>query len=66
LFEDGFEIVDDFVGENVGIGKIVGAFEAFGAEPEDVAAKKLACPRFLPLNKSNSHARPRSYVNNQA
>jgi len=29
LFEGGFEIVDDFLGENVGIGKIVGVFEAF-------------------------------------
>jgi len=27
LFEGGFEVVDDFLGENVGIGKIVGVFE---------------------------------------
>jgi hypothetical protein len=28
LFEGGFEIVDDFPGKNVGIGEIVGFFEA--------------------------------------
>jgi hypothetical protein len=28
LFEGGFEVVDDFLGENVGIGEIVGVFEA--------------------------------------
>jgi hypothetical protein len=38
LFEGGFEIVDDFLGKNVGIGKIVGVFEAFVSEPEDVEA----------------------------
>jgi hypothetical protein len=48
MFQDGFEIFDDFLGENVGIGQIVGVFEAFRLEPEDVAAKNLACPRFLP------------------
>jgi hypothetical protein len=40
LFERGFEIIDDFQGENVGIGKVVGVFEAFISEPEDVEAKK--------------------------
>ena len=40
LFTSGFEVVDDFLGENVGIGKIVGVFEAFISEPEDVEAKK--------------------------
>jgi hypothetical protein len=29
LFEGGFEVVDDFLGENVGIGEVVGVFEAF-------------------------------------
>ena len=33
LFEGGFEVVDDFPGENVGIGEIVGVFEAFVSEP---------------------------------
>jgi hypothetical protein len=32
LFEGGFEVVDDFLGENVGIGKIVGDFEASGRD----------------------------------
>jgi hypothetical protein len=36
LFQGGFEVVDDFLGENVGIGNIVGVLEDFVAEPEDV------------------------------
>jgi len=36
LFEGGLEVSDDFPGENVGIGKIVGVFEAFVSKPEDV------------------------------
>ena len=52
LFEGGFEIFDDLLGENIGIGEIVGFFEAFVAEPEDVrAGKKTTDPltrlRFL-------------------
>jgi len=38
LFEGGFEVLDDFLGENVGIGKIVGVFEAFVSQPGDVEA----------------------------
>jgi len=34
LFEGDVEIFHDFLGENVGIGKIVGFFEAFVPEPE--------------------------------
>jgi len=29
LFEGGFQVIDDFLDENVGVGKIVGFFEAF-------------------------------------
>jgi len=36
LFERGFEVFDDLLGENVGIGEIVGLFEAFVSKPEDV------------------------------
>jgi hypothetical protein len=32
LFEDGFEVFDDFLGENTRLGKIVGFFEAFVSE----------------------------------
>ena len=35
MFESGFEVIDDFLGENAGIGEIVGVFEAFVSEPED-------------------------------
>ena len=34
LFEGDFEIVDDFLGENVGIREIVEFFEAFVSEPK--------------------------------
>lgn len=36
LFEGGFEVFDDFLRENVGIGKVVGSFAAFVSDPEDV------------------------------
>jgi hypothetical protein len=38
LFEGGFEILDDFLGGNVGSGKILGFCEVFVSEPEDVEA----------------------------
>lgn len=31
-----FGVFNDFLGENIGIGKIVGFFEAFVSEPKDV------------------------------
>jgi hypothetical protein len=40
LFERSFEIYDDLLCENVGVGKIVGVFKAFISKPEDVEAKK--------------------------
>jgi hypothetical protein len=36
LFEGGFEVFADFFSENVGGGKVVGFFEAFVSEPEDI------------------------------
>jgi len=36
LFEGGFEVVNDFLGQNVGVGKIVGLFEAFVSKLKDV------------------------------
>ena len=38
LFESGFEVLADFLSENVGVGKIVGVFEAFVSEPGDFEA----------------------------
>jgi hypothetical protein len=38
LFEGGFEVVDDFLGEDVGVGEIVGVFEAFVSQPKDIEA----------------------------
>lgn len=38
LFEGGFEVFDDFLGQNIGIWEVVGFFEAFISEPEDVGA----------------------------
>ncbi|HJX10029.1 MAG TPA: hypothetical protein VJ733_05960 [Candidatus Binatia bacterium] len=34
----GQDVIDDFLGENVRVGEIVGVFEAFVSEPEDVEA----------------------------
>jgi hypothetical protein len=34
LFERGFEIFDDFLGEHVGIGEVVGLFEALVSKPD--------------------------------
>jgi hypothetical protein len=36
LFEGDFEVFDDLLGENIGIRQVVGFFEAFVSEPEDV------------------------------
>jgi hypothetical protein len=53
LFAGGFAVFDDLLGQNVGIGKVVGFFEALVAEPEDVEAGfcrgcKLITVFFLP------------------
>ena len=37
-----FKIFDDFLGQNVGIRKVVGFFVAFVSEPEDFEAGFLA------------------------
>jgi len=47
MFQGGFEVFDDLLGENVGIGEIVGVFEAFVAEPEDVEAGFVAVDEFF-------------------
>jgi hypothetical protein len=36
LFESGFGVFDDFLSQHVGIGKVVGFFECFVSELEDV------------------------------
>jgi hypothetical protein len=38
LFEDGFEIFDDLLGQHVGMGEIVGLLEAFISGIEDIQA----------------------------
>jgi hypothetical protein len=45
LFKGGFEVFDDFLRENVRIGKVVGFFEAFVSAPEDVEAGFVADER---------------------
>jgi hypothetical protein len=42
LFEGGFEVFDDFLGENVGIEEFVRFFAASSRRPEDVAAGFVA------------------------
>jgi hypothetical protein len=47
LFERGFEVFDDFLGEDIGLGgEIVGLFQAFVSEPEDV---ELGLSQFLTI-----------------
>jgi hypothetical protein len=38
LFEGSFEVFDDWLGENIRIGKIVEFFQAFVSQPGDVQA----------------------------
>ena len=38
LFESGFEVLADFLSENVVVGEVVGLFEAFVSATEDVEA----------------------------
>lgn len=52
LFESGFEILHDFLGDNVGIGKVVGSSAAFISDPEDVEAG------FVAIDATNSCLQP--------
>jgi len=47
LFEGSFEVFDDLLSENVGIRKIVGLFEAFVSELQDVEASFVAVDQSL-------------------
>ena len=47
-----------FLGQNVGIGEIVGFFEAFIAEPEDIEAGFVAVRSLIHLFKPNPNAFP--------
>jgi hypothetical protein len=47
LFEGSFEIFNDLPSQYVGIGEIVGFFEALVSEPEDVAAYFVAMNEFF-------------------
>jgi len=50
LFERGFEILDDFLSDHVRVREIVGLFQAFISEPEDVEAGLVAIVKTsLPL-----------------
>jgi len=61
LFEGSFEVIDDFLPEHIGIRKIIGFFEAFVPEPEDVEAglvvvrselEESECPLFSSFSRS--------------
>jgi hypothetical protein len=47
LVEGGFEVIDDFLRENVGIGQIVEVFKALISEPKDVEAGFVAADEFF-------------------
>ncbi len=59
----GQEVVDDFLGENVGVGKFAGAFAAFVCEPEDVEAGFVVTEPLYVLFKPNPHSPPFSNDN---
>jgi len=42
LFEGGFAVFDDFLGENIRIREVVGLFEALVTQPEYVEAVLVA------------------------
>jgi hypothetical protein len=54
----GQEVIDDFLGENVRVGDIVGAFEPFVSEPEDVEAGFVVTEPLFVLVKPNPHSPP--------
>ena len=47
MFQNCFEVVDDFLGDDVGIGEIGGVFEGIVFEPEDVEAGFVAGNEFV-------------------
>ena len=47
MFQGGLQVIDDLLGENVGIGEIVGVFEAFVSEPEDTQASVVTGDEFF-------------------
>jgi hypothetical protein len=60
LFESGFEILADFLSENVGIGEVVELFEAFVDEQK---MSRLALSRFVRNSKTRmSPFLPRAMV----
>jgi hypothetical protein len=51
LFESGFGVFDDFLSQHVGIGKVVGFFECFVSELEDVEIGFVAVQLLIHLFK---------------
>ena len=47
LFQGSFEVVDNFLGNDTGIGKIGGVFEAVVCEPDDVETGFVAGHDFI-------------------
>jgi len=46
LFEGSFEVFDDFLGEDIGVGKIIGLFEvsSLSYKMSRLALSRLICP----------------------
>ena len=47
LFQSGFEVIDDFLGDDVGVGEIGGVFKGVVFDPEDVEAGFVASHKFV-------------------
>ena len=52
----GEEVTDDFLGESVGVGEVVGLLEAFVSEPEDVEVGFVVSEPLFVLSKPNPHS----------
>jgi hypothetical protein len=47
LFQGGFQVLDDLLGENLGIGKVIGVFEVLVSQPENIETGLVAADEIL-------------------
>jgi hypothetical protein len=57
LFQSGFEVFDDFLGQNVGVGQVVGLFQAFVSQPEDIQTGFVAVDEFVVIVRAPAPVR---------
>ena len=62
MFESGFGVFDDFLSQHVGIGKVVGFFECYVSELEDVEIGFVAVQLLIHLFKPSPMLSPGVYL----